>query len=153
VNDRENQYRKGEQTVWFAEIMTNDRFISILTDVHLAAIINDHRAETLRGCTLRFSRLAWACLAQQLHAVHKVKPRGGPRRSWRWSLPPRSAGSDNTYQVLSLYVESTFTSAKADRHRRSTQIEAIRLVYITYRPLVRILVSGCCDCSVSLWLA
>jgi len=91
----------------------DDRSLCVLTDVHLAAIVNDHRAEILRGSTLRFSRLA--CLAQQLHAVHKVKPRGGPR----WSLPPRFAGGYNTYRTLSSYIENTFTSAKADRHRRS----------------------------------
>lgn len=72
------KHGKGEtNAARFAKITSIDRFVSIPIDAHLAAVVDARRTETLRGSTLRFSRLAWACLAQQLHAVHKVRSRGG----------------------------------------------------------------------------
>lgn len=138
MRDWKGQYGKGKpNAARFAEIATIDRSVSLVTNAHLAAIINDRQAEILRRSTLWFSRLAGACLARRLHAIHKVKPRGGPRRSWRWSLPPRSAHGDNTRRVVDRcrrvsrrLLQSIFMPAKTDRHRRSTRIEDIRMVYI-----------------------
>lgn len=137
---RRSIWERRTNTMRFAEITTINRFVSILTNAHLAVVVNDRRAETLRGSTLRFSRLAWACLAQQLHAVHKVRPRGGPRRSWRWSLPPRSARGDNTCRLLSPCVErrTLITEHLYARKLPSARIEDIRMVYIA-RDRIRIL--------------
>lgn len=85
---------------WPAGIATIKCFATILTDVHQMS--RSHRRwSSDRDFAIRGSRYDSHGSLGSAQQSRKVRPRGGPRRSWRWSLPPRSALDDNTRRVSS----------------------------------------------------
>lgn len=75
-------------------------FATVLTDV--SQMSRSHRRwSPSRDFAIRGSRYDSHGLLGSAQQSRKVRPRGGPRRSWRWSLPPRSALDDNTRRVSS----------------------------------------------------
>lgn len=91
---------KKKNMTWPAGIATIKCFATILTDVHQMS--RSHRRwSSDRDFAIRGSRYDSHGSLGSAQQSRKVRPRGGPRRSWRWSLPPRSALDDNTRRVSS----------------------------------------------------
>jgi len=153
MNDRRERsaWKRRRNAARFAKIMTIGRFISILTDVHLTAITNDHWGETLRGCTLRFSRLAAGS------AWHN-----NCTRSTRSSLVavPDDLGDDRCRRdplVVIIRTKSCRRMSRAPSHpQKRTAIVARRKSkrsgWFTLPELRGFAFScpWCCDCNVSL---
>lgn len=137
---------------------------ALLTDVQsncLAVTVDDdHRAQISRSAgvvTILTARSSPRLLGA---TVRKVRPRGGPRRSWRWSLPPRSALDDNTRRVSvdrsaerererdECLLRSTFAPARAGR-RSAANRRSGRLI-IAGKQIRTLRVSGCLERSDSL---